>query len=187
MKVYFNLSIEGFSNCYVVTNEETNEALIIDPGVITKEIIEQIERDKFKLVGVLITHNHKSHIRGLNTLRKIYSPRIYAADYEVAGSDTFLLKGDGIIRVAGLSVGYMSVPGHSHDSLVYKIGQILFTGDVLTAGLIGETNSTYSKKTLLSNVQSKILSQQTDILLMPGHGPPSSVLAERKFNKYFAK
>ena len=42
MKVYFHLSIEGFSNCYVVVNEETKEAIIIDPGVITKEIIEQI-------------------------------------------------------------------------------------------------------------------------------------------------
>ncbi len=187
MKVYFHLSIEGFSNCYVVTNEETMEALIVDPGVITKEIIEQIEREKFKLVGILITHNHTSHTRGLRTIKKIYSPRIYAADYEVAGSDTFLLKGDGIIRVAGLSVGYMSVPGHSHDSLVYKIGQLIFTGDVITAGLIGETNSSYSKKILLSNIKSKILSQQTDIMLMPGHGPPTSVQAERNFNKYFAK
>ena len=43
MKVYFHLSIDGFSNCYVITNETTKEAIIIDPGVITKEIIEQIE------------------------------------------------------------------------------------------------------------------------------------------------
>lgn len=187
MKVYFHLSIEGFSNCYIVANEETKEVLIIDPGVITNNIIEQIEREQYKLVGILITHNHKSHIRGLRTIRKIYTPVIYAADYEVAGSDTFLLKGDGIIRVAGLSVGYMSIPGHSHDSLVFKIGQILFTGDVITAGLIGNTNSYYSKKILLANVKSKILSQQTDIILMPGHGPPSSVEAERHFNKNFSK
>ena len=187
MKVYFHLSVEGFSNCYVVVNEETKEALIIDPGVITKDIIEQIEREKYKLVGVLITHNHKSHTRGLRTIRKIYSPVIYAADYEVAGSDTFLLKGDGIVRVAGLSVGYMSIPGHTHDSLVYKIGQIIFTGDTLTAGLIGETSSSYSHNTLLANINSKILSQQTDIILMPGHGPPSSVEAERHFNESFSK
>lgn len=185
MKVYFHLSIDGFSNCYVITNETTKEAIIIDPGVVTKEIIEQIEREKYKLVGVLITHNHSSHVRGLRTLRKIYSPVIYAADYEVAGSDTFLLKGDGIIRVAGLSVGYMSIIGHTNDSLVYKIGQILFTGDVLTAGLVGSTNSSYSKKSLLSNIRSKILSQQTDILVMPGHGPPTTVVAERNFNKNF--
>lgn len=185
MKVYFHLSIDGFSNCYVITNETTKEAIIIDPGVITKEIIEQIEREKYKLVGVLITHNHSSHVRGLRTIRKIYSPVIYAADYEVAGSDTFLLKGDGIIRVAGLSVGYMSITGHTNDSLVYKIGQILFTGDVLTAGLVGSTNSSYSKKSLLSNIRSKILSQQTDILVMPGHGPPTTVVAERNFNKNF--
>ena len=90
-------------------------------------------------------------------------------------------------RVAGLSVGYMSIPGHTHDSLVYKIGQIIFTGDTLTAGLIGETSSSYSHNTLLANINSKILSQQTDIILMPGHGPPSSVEAERHFNKSFAK
>lgn len=185
MKVYFHLSIEGFSNCYVVTNEITNEALIVDPGVITKEIIEQIEREKYKLVGVLITHNHTSHVRGLQTLRKIYSPTIYAADYDVAGSDTFLLKGDGIIRVAGLSVGYMSITGHTNDSLVYKIGQILFTGDVLSANLIGSTNSSYSKNSLITNIKSKILTQQTDILVMPGHGPPTTVYTEKKFNKNF--
>lgn len=185
MKVYFHLSLDGFSNYYIVTNEETKEAIIIDPGIITKEIISQIENDKYNLKGVLVTHNHASHIRGLSTLRKIYSPKIYAADYEVAGSDTNILKGDGIMRLAGLTIGYMSIPGHTPDSMVFKIGQILFTGDVLTAGLIGETNSSYSKKTLLSNIQAKLLSQQADIVVMPGHGPPTTIIAEQKFNLTF--
>ena len=55
MKVYFHFNIDGFSNCYVVTNEKTMEALIIDPGKITKEILEQIENGPFDLTAVLIT------------------------------------------------------------------------------------------------------------------------------------
>ena len=87
MKVYFHFNIDGFSNCYVVTNEKTMEALIIDPGKITKEILEQIENGPFDLTAVLITHKHKSHVRGLETLRKIYKPKVYAADFEIAASE----------------------------------------------------------------------------------------------------
>jgi len=182
MKIYFHLSLEGFSNCYVVTNPETKTALIIDPGKITKEILEQIEKDRYSLEAVLITHNHESHLRGLSTIRKIYRPQIFAADYEVAGNDTQVLKGDGIIKAAGLTVGHMSVPGHTPDSMVYKIGKVLFTGDALSASMLGTTNNAYAEKMLLSNVHNKILTQHDDTIIMPGHGPPSSVAAEKLFN-----
>ncbi len=182
MKIYFHLSLEGFSNCYIVTNPETKSALIIDPGKITREILEQIECDRYTLDAVLITHNHDSHLRGLTTIRKIYKPQIFAADYEVAGNDTQILKGDGIIKAAGLTVGYMSVPGHTPDSMVFKIGKVLFTGDALTASVLGTTNNAYAEKMLLSNVHNKILTQYDDTIIMPGHGPPSSVAAEKQFN-----
>lgn len=185
MKIYFDLNLDGFSNCYVVTNSATMEALIIDPGKITREILLQLEDGPFNLTAVLITHNHDSHIRGLSTIKKIYTPKIFAADYDIAESEETILKGDGIIQIAGLNIGYMALPGHSSDSLAYKIGRVVFTGDAVTAGLIGSTNSSYAHRTLLSNLQTKVLSQQDDIILMPGHGPPISVAAERKFNKAF--
>lgn len=182
MKVYFNLSLEGFSNCYVVTNPEEKAAIIIDPGTITKEILLQIEREQLNLEAVLITHNHESHLKGLATLRKIYTPKIYAADYEVADRETQILKDDGILRIGGLQVGYMSVPGHTPDSMVFKIGKVLFTGDALTASTLGSTTNTYAERMLLAAVHNKILSQHDDTVIMPGHGPPSSVAAEKKFN-----
>lgn len=187
MKVYFHLNIDAFSNCYLVTNPEKKQAIIIDPCKINKEILEQIENEQYKLVAVLVTHNHASHLRGLETLRKIYTPRIYAADYEVADSDTIVLKGDGVLKIAGLHVGYMSVPGHSADSMVFRIGRLLFTGDTISAGLISNTNSSYSKRTLMSNIQTKILSQQEDTIIMPGHGPPTSIGVEKKMNIEFSK
>ena len=107
MKIYFHLNIEGFSNAYLIVNPEEKSALIIDPGKVTIKMIEQIEQEKYTLDAVLITHNHASHTMGLNTLQKIYTPKIYAADYEVAKNDTVVLKGDGIIKAAGLNVSYV--------------------------------------------------------------------------------
>ena len=135
MKVYFHFNIDGFSNCYVVTNERTMEAIIIDPGKITREILEQLEGGPYSLAAVLITHNHKSHVRGLNTIRKIYTPRVYAADFDIAGSEETILNGDGIIQVAGLKVRHLALPGHSADSMAYKIGHVVFTGDTIFAGI----------------------------------------------------
>lgn len=185
MKVYFHFNIDGFSNCYVVTNEKTMEALIIDPGKITKEILEQIENGPFDLTAVLITHKHKSHVRGLETLRKIYKPRVYAADFEIAASEETLINGDGIIYAAGLQIKHLALPGHSADSMAFKIGHIVFTGDTIFAGMIANTSSTYARRTLISNISTKILSQQDDIILMPGHGPPSTLAAEKNFNSTF--
>ncbi|NLK45370.1 MAG: MBL fold metallo-hydrolase [Treponema sp.] len=182
MKVYFHLCLEGFSNCYVVGNEKTKQALIIDPGTVTKEMIMQIEQNHFSLEAVLITHNHLSHHKGFKTLRKIYQPKVYTADYELAADNTKILKGDGILKIIGTNVGYLSVPGHTADSMVYKIGQILFTGDALTAGLLGSTNNSYAERILKTNIKTKILSQNDELIIMPGHGPPSTIKSEKQFN-----
>lgn len=181
MKVYFHLNVGGFSNCYLVVNENTNEAIIIDPGKITEELISEIENNHLKLTAVLITHNHGSHVDGLKTLRKIYAPKIYAADWEVAGNDTTVINGDGKTKIAKMQVRYMTLPGHTSDSVVYNIGNILFTGDVLTAGEIGSTNSSYSEYILRSNIEQKIFSQLDSVILMPGHGPPTTLGAVKAF------
>lgn len=182
MKIYYHLNSEGFSNTYVIANEKTKDVIIIDPGAMNEEIIEQIEANEFKLTSVLITHNHGSHVNGLKTLLKIYSPRIYGADWGIAGKDTTVLNGDGKLRLAGMTVHYITLPGHTADSMIYKIGTVLFTGDSITAGRIGSTNSSYSSHILRQNINERILSQQENTIIMPGHGPPSSVGAEKYCN-----
>ena len=72
MKIYSHLNTGGFSNTYIIANENTKEAIIVDPGKISEEIITQIEENDLDLVAILITHNHGSHVFGLKTLMKIY-------------------------------------------------------------------------------------------------------------------
>jgi glyoxylase-like metal-dependent hydrolase (beta-lactamase superfamily II) len=182
MKIYFHTNMESFANCYLLVNEETREALIIDPCKITPSLLQQIENDRYLLTAVLITHNHAGHRRGLNTLRKIYAPRIYAADYDVAGASTIILKDAGVFVEAGFTVHFVSMPGHSADSICYRIAHLLFTGDALTAGIIGSTDSNYAKRTLISHINSKVFCQCDFEIIMPGHGPPTSVEAEKQFN-----
>ena len=182
MKVYFHLNPMGFSNCYLVVNEKSKEVILIDPGKVTEEIITQLEGNQYKLTAILITHNNGSHAQGLKTLTKIYSPKIYGADWDIAGNATNVITGDGKIRISGLSVRYIMLPGHTTDSIVYKIENVLFVGDSISAGLLGSTNSSYSSQILRTNIAEKIFSQQDTTVILPGHGPPTTVGAEKLFN-----
>ena len=182
MKIYYHYSKDGFSNGYLVGNEKTGEAVIIDPGVMNNELLDHIEQNRFRLDAVLVTHNHESHHRGLRPLLRIYAPRVYAADTELKGRKTVLLQGDGTFAAAGFAIRYFAVPGHSPDSLMFQIENVLFTGDAISAGRLGTTNNMYGKRNLLTHLKNKLLSQNDDIIIMSGHGPPSTVGAERLFN-----
>ena len=182
MKIYYHYSKDGFSNGYLVGNEKTGEAVIIDPGVMNNELLDHIEQNRFRLDAVLVTHNHESHHRGLRPLLRIYAPRVYAADTELKGRKTVLLQGDGTFAAAGFAIRYFAVPGHSPDSLMFQIENVLFTGDAISAGRLGTTNNMYGKRNLLTHLKNKLLSQNDDIIIMSGHGPPSTVGAERLYN-----
>ena len=160
---------------------------MIDPGKVTEAIIRQLEENCYKLTAILITHNNGSHAQGLKTLTKIYSPKIYGADWDIAGNATNVITGDGKIRIAGLSVRYVMLPGHTTDSIVYKIENVLFVGDSISAGLLGSTNSSYSSQILRANIKEKIFSQQDTTVILPGHGPPTTVGAEKLFNSDMLK
>ncbi|WP_407424968.1 MBL fold metallo-hydrolase [Treponema sp.] len=181
MKIYLHMNFSTLTNSYLVVNEETKKALIIDPCQISKDIITQIEDGGYNLEAALVTHKHKSHISGLKTLKKIYDISTYAADTEVS-SDLNLIQGDGVIKVAGLKIEYFSVPGHSSDSIVYKIGNTIFTGDVIFAGRVGSSSCNYTKTRLCNGIRTKLFSLGDEITIMPGHGPLTSVGAEKHFN-----
>ena len=184
MKLFFHYCSYGFSNCYVLSDEDTSgsSAIIIDPGCMDKPLLEYIETNELNLKAVLITHDHLGHVYGLRTLKRIYDAQIFAINSTVLDIDTKQIKDGEKFNVGPFSIEAISIPGHSADSVVYCIGNFLFTGDVLTAGLVGSTASGYGARTQINKLRSHLLSLPGDYLVFPGHGPPSTLEAERRFN-----
>ncbi len=183
MKIYLHFSSTTFANSYLIGNEETKEAIIIDPCKITEKLIHQIEDNSFKLLTVLITRNHaRSKQTGLKTILKIYEPEIYAFDRNIDDIETNVLRGDGVLKTAGFDIEYFSIPGHAPDSYMFKIENTVFIGASLSAGLMGKTQNIYAAKNLQTNLQNKLMAMPDDTVIMPAYGPPTRVGIERKFN-----
>ena len=189
VKLFFHYCPYGFSNCYIVGTEDSpkNDAVIIDPGVMDRQLLDYIENNDFTLRGILITHDHQGHVHGLRSLMRIYNFETYAVNRTILEYDVNPVKDGDSITIGSITAEVISIPGHSSDSAVYRIGNMLFTGDVLTAGLVGSTASTYGATLQVNNLRSRILSLPGEYTVLPGHGPPSSLEAERRFNAGIAR
>jgi len=187
MKLFYQYCSFGFSNCYVIGTDkikpgQPSAAVIVDPGSIENIILDTIENNNMDIKAVLITHDHLSHVRGLRTLLRIYNAEIFAVNQSIMDNRTTVVKDGDKLIIGGFTIEVISIPGHSSDSVVYRVGDMLFTGDVLTAGLVGSTASAYGAATQMNNLRSRLLSLPGDYIVLPGHGPPSTLEAERRFN-----
>ena len=163
-------------------DDHSAEAIIIDPGIIDTYLLRAIENNSYKLKGILITHDHPHHVQGVKTLMKIYNAEIFAINPVISGHRSTIVKDGEIINIGLFKTEVISIPGHSADSAVFKIDRLLFTGDSLTAGLMGSTASLYAASTQVNAIRSKIFSLPGDYTVLPGHGPPSSLEAQRRHN-----
>ncbi|MDR0602536.1 MAG: MBL fold metallo-hydrolase [Treponema sp.] len=188
MKVFFHYCTYGFSNCYILGAEKDDRtgtpgiAVIIDPGNMDEQILNFIENNEYSLKAVLLTHDHINHVRGLKTLKRIYNTEIYAVNHVIMDHKTNLVRDGDVVGIGPFSIAVISIPGHSSDSAVFRVERLLFTGDALTAGLVGRTVSSYGAVIQMNALRSRILSLPGDFTILPGHGPPSSLEVERRFN-----
>jgi glyoxylase-like metal-dependent hydrolase (beta-lactamase superfamily II) len=193
MKLFFHYCNFGFSNCYILGTDSdpqkaaskqsfSGEAIIIDPGNMDEAIINLIERNNYQLMGVLITHDHPNHVHGLRTLKRIYDVDIYAVNRSILDHKTIMIKDEDSFDIGSFQVEVITVPGHSSDSAIYKIERMLFTGDALNAGLLGTTASSYGAEVQMNALRTKIFSLPGNYGIFPGHGPPSTLDVEKRFN-----
>ena len=185
MKLFVHCCPRTFVNAYVVGTEDTDEAreaLVVDPGCMDAAILGFIENGGYQVRGILLTHDHINHIGGLKTFKRIYDADIYAMNQTVLGHRSIVVRDMDIVTTGSFRFEVISVPGHSPDSVVFKIEELLFTGDALTAGLVGSTASSYGAAAQVRALRTKVLSLAGDCVILPGHGPPSSLETERRFN-----
>ena len=182
MRIYQHFSVIGFCNTYLVGQDGGGDALIIDPGHVDIELINLIESNGFSLKSILLTHRHASHTEGVKTLLKIYNPTIYASAVSVYEYPVTVVRDEEILNTCGFPIEVIHVPGHSLDSMVYKIDHALFSGDTLQCGRIGSTPGYREKAVLIKSIHQRLMTLDENILLFPGHGTPSKLRIERMFN-----
>ena len=172
----------GFANCYVVGPDGGGPAAIIDPGHFDTSLLARIERAGLEIAAVLLTHSHRAHWGGTGTVLSVYRARVYGH----GGSgrtpvDQALRNGHGI-AVGALEFLVSELPGHAADSLAFRVEDLLFTGDALLAGQVGSTPTAAAHTTLVTALRERVLSLPDRVTILPGHGPPTTVRAERALN-----
>ncbi len=172
----------GFSNTYLAGPDAGGDAVLVDPGVFDAALLKAVEDNGLYVRSILVTHAHNAHINGIRSLLKVYDAAIYANQPSVLDFPARHVQDGDLISLGELSIRVIETPGHSIDSLCFLLGQILFTGDTLAAGGIGSTRDGYARGVLLESVRRKLLPLGDEVLIFPGHGPPSKIGVEKLYN-----
>ena len=197
------------ANAYVVTDDATGEALIVDPGHPDPWLLEQV-RGK-KVVAILLTHAHFDHIAGLAQVKAATGAPILIhraeADWlgdpqrngsarwpgvvdpvQAPAADRLVEDGD-TIDFAGRTIRVLHTPGHSPGGVSYVLEDLCFSGDALFYRSIGRTDLPGSGgfDELVGSIRQKLLTLPDKTVVLPGHGPETTIGDERKFNPFLAQ
>lgn len=197
-------------NTYILY-DDTNEAIIIDPGNSTfdedSRVVAFIRESNLHLVGVYITHCHIDHIPGILSLFEEFDVKpsyhragisflsgvensSYSYGIRFRGNvepDRFLEDGD-IVKFGRQQLNVLYTPGHADGSVCFysKSENTVFVGDVLFNGSIGRTDlPTGDFKTLENSIRQKLYTLPDETIVYSGHGQATSIGQEKKSNPYF--
>ena len=179
-------STVGLSNAYLIGPRGGGDALLVDPGEFSPVMLRAIEGNRLRLRWILVTHAHRAHVAGIRGLRSVYEPETWCNQPSILESPARHAQDGDRIALGEIEVEVIELPGHSIDSLCFLIGDMLFTGDALSAGGIGRTRDATARELLVTGIRRRLLTLDDDLLVFPGHGPPSRIGIERRFNPYLA-
>jgi len=187
VKFFSLFSSLGFSNSYLIGPDEGGDAILVDPGAFDAALLQAVEGNHLFVRWILVTHAHNAHVNGIRSLLKVYTADIYANQPSVLDFPAHHVEDGNTLTLGGVAVRVLETPGHSIDSVSYLIGSMLFTGDLLSAGAIGTTRDGYARGLLLTTVRRKLLPLGDEVLLFPGHGPPSKIGIEKLYNPFLGE
>lgn len=202
------------ANCYLVATEPGAECLIIDPGEDAEPgIAEIVARHRLKPVAVLLTHGHIDHVWsvapvcGATGIPAYIHPadRALLTDparglslrpgLELFGGLTFSEPDDvreltdgAVLSLAGLEITVDHAPGHTPGSVAFRSGtSVMFSGDLLFAGSIGRTDLPGGDPAAMMDSLARVcLTLPDETLVLSGHGPRTTIGAERRTNPFLA-
>lgn len=199
-------------NCTILGDEETGEALVIDPGDEAQKIIQALEAKSFSVKYILHTHAHLDHIGATHTLKQktqatlglhkddlfLYENIAMQAqllgmpmDPTVSPIDHWLTHGDVLEWGKSHQTQVLHTPGHTPGSLSFKIKDdqtqkdLLFTGDTLFMGSIGRTDLWGGDfNQIMHSIKKELLCLEDSCQVIPGHGPNTTIGQEKQINPF---
>ncbi len=199
-------------NTYLVWEENSKEAIIIDPGASLKpeeeEISSFIEKEGLILKYMLNTHCHIDHIFGNAFIKNKYNPQFLAPEGDLFLLDIMVehagdfgvtmnpspqpdtnITGDASIKIGECEAKFISTPGHTPDGycVYFEKEKICFTGDTLFNEGIGRTDLWGGDfSVLMKSLKENLLTLPDDVVIYPGHGDKSTIGYEKNNNPFIA-
>ncbi len=193
------------TNCYIVSDEITKEAIVIDPADQADKIIEFLEHEQLSLQAILLTHGHFDHIMGVEELKKHFGVKVYASmaeeklllnpgwncSIQIAKNvsiiaDEWVEEGNQLV-FGPLHLKVIETPGHTRGSICYyfESEHVLFSGDTLFLESVGRCDlPTGNAQRLVESVVNKLMILPDETIVYPGHGKETSIGYEKRNNAY---
>ncbi len=191
------------NNMYLVMDENTKKAVLIDASALIPDITDTVRALGADVEYILLTHGHFDHIMGLNDLKKALDAKAVICKDDLIISDNinefirlfgglsesvppvyekFVEDGD-ILTVGNMRIKVIHTPGHTEGGVCYLIDDKLFSGDTLFRESVGRTDlfgGSFEK--LVDSIKNKLFKLDDNITVYPGHGPATTIGHEKKYN-----
>lgn len=193
------------TNCYLLSQMETNECVIVDPGEEAIKLSDYIEKKELKPIAILLTHGHFDHIGAVDELRKKYNIKVYASKEEedilknpdlnlssqfgagfTVAADEYLEDGQEI-EFLGEKVKCILTPGHTKGGMCFYFSGsgMLFSGDTLFYQSVGRTDFPGgSMSEIIHSIREKLFNLPDYVRVYTGHGMMTSIKDEKMFNPF---
>ena len=194
-------------NCTILGDEQTREAIVIDPGDDGPRIFERLKKNDLRLTQIVCTHTHIDHVGAIDDLQQVFGvpAAIHQADLFLfekldvqaqwsgfpmpkPGVIEHFVQDGGAIGCSGVELGVLHTPGHTPGSTTFHLPgdrNILFTGDTLFMRSIGRTDlwgGSYPE--IIRSIQKKLMPFDDDTLVISGHGQSTTIGHERRHNPF---
>ena len=193
-------------NCSILGDEASGEAIVVDPGDEISRIVDVLNKHSLTVKQIIVTHAHIDHIAGAQRLKRLTGapilynqndlPLVKMMDQqagwlgiptpEVAPPDASLEEGQKV-AVSGISGSILHTPGHTEGSICLYLPKqkLLLAGDTLFAGSVGRTDLPGgNSRKLIQSIHESLLTLPNEVIVIPGHGPKTSIGVERESNPF---
>lgn len=184
------------TNCYIVTDENTLECAVIDPGDESNTILDYLEDNGLKCRAVMLTHGHYDHVGAVLPIQEetgaaVYIHRLDAnpgsgesgMKFPLPEGGRYYDEGDSV-QVGGLSFRVMHTPGHTPGGVTLLCGDAMFCGDTLFRGSAGRTDLPGGDMEAELRSLARLCSLPGEYDVYPGHMDSSTLERERNYNYY---